>query len=69
MSGKQTRRARFQDVIDRVGPLDPHPMTAARKRQDLLTMPPGSLGRLERLATQVAGITAFRARDWPAGLL
>jgi nicotinate-nucleotide--dimethylbenzimidazole phosphoribosyltransferase len=32
-------------------------MTAARARQDSLTKPPGSLGRLEDLAVQMAGIS------------
>ncbi len=32
-------------------------MAEARSRLDTLTKPPGSLGRLERLAVQVAGIT------------
>jgi nicotinate-nucleotide--dimethylbenzimidazole phosphoribosyltransferase len=41
----------------RVRPLDHAAMAAARRRQDDLTKPPGSLGRLERLATQLAGIT------------
>ncbi len=34
-------------------------MSAARRRQDLLTKPAGSLGRLERLATQIAGMTGL----------
>ena len=51
------QRARLQAVIDRIQPLDEPAMAAARQRQDLLTKPPGSLGRLERLATQLAGIT------------
>lgn len=50
--------ARLSDTIARVGPLDEAAMTAARVRQDTLTKPPGSLGRLETLATQLAGITA-----------
>ena len=41
----------------RVGALDHAAQAEARRRQDQLTKPPGSLGRLERLATQVAGIT------------
>ena len=44
-------------LIARVPRLDEHAMDASRQRQDQLTKPPGSLGRLERLATQLAGIT------------
>src|SRR5438445_10626501 len=49
--------ARLQAVVGRVQPLDEQAMVAARQRQDLLTKPPDSLARLERLATQLAGIT------------
>ena len=38
-------------------PLDAAAMTAARERQAQLAKPPGSLGRLEELAIQLAGIT------------
>jgi nicotinate-nucleotide--dimethylbenzimidazole phosphoribosyltransferase len=38
-------------------PLDQVAMAAARARQDRLTKPQGSLGRLESLAIQMAGIT------------
>lgn len=48
---------RLRDVIGRIGPLDSAARIDARQRQDELTKPPGSLGRLERLATQIAGIT------------
>src|SRR5438270_1931348 len=51
------RQAQLQAVIESVQPLDEQAMAAARQRQDQLTKPPGSLGRLERLATQLAGIT------------
>ena len=49
---------RLQDAIARVQPLDQAAQVEVRRRQDQLTKPPGSLGRLERLATQIAGITA-----------
>ncbi len=41
-----------------VAPLDEGAMAAARARQEQLTKPPGSLGRLEILSVQLAGITA-----------
>jgi nicotinate-nucleotide--dimethylbenzimidazole phosphoribosyltransferase len=39
-----------------VPPLDEEAMAAARARQDTLTKPPSSLGRLEALSIQLAGI-------------
>lgn len=39
-----------------VPPLDESAMAAARERQKTLTKPPGSLGRLEELSIQLAGI-------------
>jgi nicotinate-nucleotide--dimethylbenzimidazole phosphoribosyltransferase len=46
-------------MAERIGPLDESAMTAAAARLDRLTKPPGSLGRLEGLAVQVAGITGL----------
>ncbi|MCX7853605.1 MAG: nicotinate-nucleotide--dimethylbenzimidazole phosphoribosyltransferase [Caldilineales bacterium] len=40
-----------------IPPLDETAMAAARARQNTLTKPPGSLGRLESLSVQLAGIT------------
>jgi nicotinate-nucleotide--dimethylbenzimidazole phosphoribosyltransferase len=40
-----------------IAPLDEAAMAAARQRLDRLTKPVGSLGRLERLVEQLAGIT------------
>ena len=40
-----------------IEPLDEAAMAAARTHLDRLTKPPGSLGRLERLVEQLAGIT------------
>ena len=43
--------------LDSVLPLDEAAMAAARERQAQLAKPPGSLGRLEDLSIQLAGIT------------
>ena len=43
--------------IATVTPLDKAAMKEAKKRQDMLAKPPGSLGRLEELSVQLAGIT------------
>jgi nicotinate-nucleotide--dimethylbenzimidazole phosphoribosyltransferase len=45
------------DLISRICPLDTSAMALARQRLDNLTKPQGSLGRLEELAIQLAGIT------------
>jgi nicotinate-nucleotide--dimethylbenzimidazole phosphoribosyltransferase len=47
----------LQDLISNIQPLDEIAMDAARLRQDELTKPRGSLGQLEELSIQVAGIT------------
>jgi nicotinate-nucleotide--dimethylbenzimidazole phosphoribosyltransferase len=47
----------IEDIISRITPLDRDAMQAARLRQDALTKPQGSLGLLEELSIQVAGIT------------
>ncbi len=47
----------LSSTIERIGILDRAAMEAARSRQDNLTKPQGSLGRLERLSVQIAGIT------------
>jgi nicotinate-nucleotide--dimethylbenzimidazole phosphoribosyltransferase len=49
-------RSRLLELASRVRPLDEDAMAAARKRQNELTKPAGSLGRLETLAIQIAGI-------------
>ena len=47
----------LQELIQKITPLDEAAMTAARERQAQLAKPPGSLGRLEDLSVQLAGIT------------
>src|SRR5579859_1492434 len=50
----------MQQILDRaasVTPLDTAAMELARSRQQQLTKPAGSLGRLEDIAIQIAGIT------------
>lgn len=48
----------LQTLISQIPELDQAAMDAARQRQDMLTKPQGSLGRLETLSIQIAGITA-----------
>ncbi len=43
-------------IIQMVKPLDSAAVAEARSRQDMLTKPQGSLGRLEELSIQLAGI-------------
>ena len=45
-------------ALGRIGPLDRGAMDRARQRQDTLTKPPGSLGRLEEVSVHLAGIFA-----------
>jgi len=47
---------KLEQTIARIAPLDEAAMAAARARQDNLTKPQGSLGRLEELSIQMAGI-------------
>ena len=44
-------------VLKAIKPLDSPAMAMARQRQDSLTKPHGSLGKLEELSIQIAGIT------------
>jgi nicotinate-nucleotide--dimethylbenzimidazole phosphoribosyltransferase len=47
----------LQNTIEMIEPLDEEAMRAVRARQDDLTKPAGSLGRLEELSVRLAGIT------------
>jgi len=48
--------ALLSKIIEMIKPLDEKAIAAAQARQDLLTKPQGSLGRLEELSVQLAGI-------------
>ncbi|MEZ4645363.1 MAG: nicotinate-nucleotide--dimethylbenzimidazole phosphoribosyltransferase [Chloroflexota bacterium] len=47
----------LENLLSRIKPLNQGAMDAARQRQAILTKPAGSLGRLEELSIQIAGIT------------
>lgn len=47
----------LEELIKQIEPLDEAAMQTARERQNMLTKPAGSLGRLEELSIQLAGIT------------
>ena len=53
----------LQKWILSVSPLEESSMVQARERQAQLAKPPGSLGRLEDLSIQLAGITG-RVHNW-----
>jgi nicotinate-nucleotide--dimethylbenzimidazole phosphoribosyltransferase len=48
----------LEDTVAAVGPLDAAAVAAARQRQGALTKPSGSLGRLEDVSVQLAGIAS-----------
>ena len=48
----------LKEIIKDIQPLDEAAMRSARARQDTLTKPPGSLGRLEELSIHLAGMKA-----------
>ena len=60
----------LKDYIAAVAPLDEAAMGKARERQAQLAKPPGSLGRLEDLSIQLAGITGkvLNRKEAPSGI-
>lgn len=50
-------------ISPRIRPLDTEAIAQARERQSQLTKPPGSLGRLEELSIQLAGILGYPLPD------
>lgn len=53
----------LEKTIKAIGKLDEKSMAAARKRVDSLIKPPGSLGRLEEIGVQLAGIQGKKLPD------
>jgi nicotinate-nucleotide--dimethylbenzimidazole phosphoribosyltransferase len=49
----------LDDALAAIRPLDADVLVAARQRQDLLTKPQGSLGRLEAISVQLAGLAGL----------
>ncbi len=56
MSKQDQLEAKLQSITGKIGPLDSEAMEKAQARVDILTKPPGSLGRLEELSVRLAGI-------------
>lgn len=57
MNEKPPQEQRLAALLRQIEPLYDEPMAQARARQQALAKPPGSLGELEALAVQLAGIT------------
>ncbi len=51
------KKSYVEKCISEIGPLDHDAMEQAAARQDQLTKPPGSLGKLEEISVKLAGIT------------
>jgi len=51
------KRPGMKEIIGGIGGLDEEAMARAQARLDILTKPPGSLGALEELVVQLAGIS------------
>lgn len=49
--------SKLKNILDNIAPLDAEAIKAAEERQAKLAKPPGSLGKLEKLSIQLAGIT------------
>jgi nicotinate-nucleotide--dimethylbenzimidazole phosphoribosyltransferase len=47
---------KLEEIIEEIKPLDDAAMQSAQARQNMLTKPQGSLGRLEELSVQLAGV-------------
>jgi nicotinate-nucleotide--dimethylbenzimidazole phosphoribosyltransferase len=56
MTINDTPAGLLEDTLAAIGPLDEAAVAAARERQEVLTKPSGSLGRLEDVSVQLAGI-------------
>ncbi len=56
MIGEDDLRIKIEKAINNIELPDQEASEKARRRVDILTKPPGSLGRLEELAVQLAGI-------------
>lgn len=54
----------LEKTLESIGSLDQEAMKRARAKVDSLIKPPGSLGRLEELAVQLAGIQCRPAPEW-----
>ncbi|MEW6482948.1 MAG: nicotinate-nucleotide--dimethylbenzimidazole phosphoribosyltransferase [bacterium] len=53
----------LEEILKKIEPVNLGLMEEAQKRQDTLTKPQGSLGRLEEIANRVVGITGNREPD------